>query len=319
MFYSIRHITQFTYSNAVSESFTEVRMQPRSEALQRCLSFDLGTNPRARVSAYRDRIGNVIHHFDVPGQHNRLRITAEARVECQAPATLPESLTVQAWDELDANAADGELWDYLTPSTFAKPGESLSRLATELRVERRTDPLTLLRELNEGIFSAFDYRPQTTQVDSPIDHALEDRQGVCQDFAHIMLALVRPIGIPARYVSGYLYHGADHHDRSDAGASHAWIEAWLPGVQWVGFDPTNNLITGERHVKAAVGRDYADVPPTRGVFKGRATSELSVAVQVSLNDAPPPELEMVPSITWVAEEPDEDDALHQQQQQQQQQ
>src|SRR5262245_47146245 len=127
MFYSIRHITQFTYSNAVSESFTEVRMQPRSEALQRCLSFELGTTPRSRVSAYRDRMGNVIHHFDVPGQHNRLRITAESRVECLAPPALPESLTVQAWEELDACAADGELWDYLMPSTFAKSGEALSR------------------------------------------------------------------------------------------------------------------------------------------------------------------------------------------------
>ena len=270
------------------------------------------------MSAYRDRVGNVVHHFDVPGQHNRLRITAEARVECLAPAPIPEALPLQSWDELDSSAADGELWDYLTPSTFAKPGEALRKLAAELGVERRSDPLTFLKELNEGIFSAFDYRQQTTQVDSPIDDALEERQGVCQDFAHIMLALIRPVGIPARYVSGYLYHGADHHDRSESSASHAWIEAWLPGLQWVGFDPTNNLITGERHVKAAVGRDYADVPPTRGVFKGRATSELSVAVQVSLNDAPPPELEMVPSIAWVPEEPDDDDALHQQQQQQQQ-
>ncbi len=157
----------------------------------------------------------------------------------------------------------------------------------------------MLRELNSGIFSAFDYRPQSTQVDSPIDHALEERQGVCQDFAHIMLALVRPLGIPSRYVSGYLFHGEDNHDRSDAGASHAWIEAWLPGLGWVGFDPTNNLIAVERHVKAAIGRDYADVPPTRGVFKGRATSELSVAVQVALNDTPSPHLEMSPNVMWI--------------------
>lgn len=317
MFYSIRHVTQFAYSNTVSESFTEVRMQPRSEVLQRCLAFELGTNPRARVSAYRDRMGNVIHHFDVPGQHNSLRITAEARVECLSPAPLPDALEMSAWDELDASAADGELWDYLASSTFARPSAALETFARELQIERRADPLTLLREMNSGIFSAFDYRQLTTQVDSPIDEALEERQGVCQDFAHIMLALIRPLGIPARYVSGYLYHGPEYHDRSDTRASHAWIEAWLPGLQWVGFDPTNDLIVAERHVKAAVGRDYADVPPTRGVFKGRATSELSVAVQVSLNDAPPPELEMLPTVTWVSVEPEDDDALQQQQQQQQ--
>jgi transglutaminase-like putative cysteine protease len=317
MFYSIRHTTQFVYSAPVSESLTEVRMQPRTEAMQRCLGFELGTNPRAKISAYRDRLGNAIHHFDVPVQHSTLRITAESRVECLPPAELPDRLDDSAWNELDDATREGGYWDFLTSSTFVVQSQALSRVARELDAGRRSDPLTLLRDLNQGIFSSFDYRPESTQVDSPIDHALEERQGVCQDFAHIMLALVRPIGIPSRYVSGYLFHGVDNHDRSDAGASHAWVEAWLPGLGWTGFDPTNNLIAAERHVKAAIGRDYADVPPTRGVFKGRATSELSVAVQVALTDSPPPHLEMLPGVMWTSTEPDDDEALQQQQQQQQ--
>ncbi len=126
------------------------------------------------------------------------------------------------------------------------------------------------------------YSPKSTRVDSPIDDALESRKGVCQDFTHIMIALVRQLGIPCRYVSGYLFHQPDGDVRSPDGSTHAWGEAWLPELGWVGFDPTNNLVADHRHIRVAVGRDYADVPPTRGVFKGAsaARSELSVAVRV---------------------------------------
>ena len=318
MFYSIRHITRFVYGAPISESIMEVRMQPRTESGQRSLQFDLSTNPRARILAYRDYLGNVVHHFDIPGRHTQLRITAEATVEVMPPLIVPESLSSDAWAVIDAEALKGEYWDYLRPSVFVVESEPLDELARELRVERRADPLTLLREINAGIYQAFDYRPQTTQVDSPIDDALRARRGVCQDFAHIMLGLVRKLGIPARYVSGYLYHGAEDKDRSSAGATHAWLEVWLPELEWVGFDPTNNLIVSERHIRTAIGRDYDDVPPTRGVFKGKTSSELSVAVQVLLSNAPFPKDEFVAGMTWVAPLAEEEEQYAQQQQQQQQ-
>jgi transglutaminase-like putative cysteine protease len=148
----------------------------------------------------------------------------------------------------------------------------------------------LLTELNEAIYKLFAYVPNSTKVDSPIEEALRTRQGVCQDFAHIMIALVRRLNVPCRYVSGYMFHrDEDEHDRSLEGASHAWIEALVPGLGWVAFDPTNNLVGGDRHIRVAIGRDYADVPPTRGVYKGEAQSELSVAVTVSPADTAPPE------------------------------
>jgi transglutaminase-like putative cysteine protease len=319
MYYSIRHITRFVYGAPISESIMEVRMQPRTESGQRSLQFDLSTNPRARILAYRDYLGNVVHHFDIPGRHTQLRITAETTVEVMPPKVVPESLSFDDWTAIDTEALKGDYWDYLRPSVFVVESEPLDELARELRVERRTDPLTLLREINAGIYQAFDYRPQTTQVDSPIDDALRARRGVCQDFAHIMLGLVRKMGIPARYVSGYLYHGAENKDRSSAGATHAWLEVWLPELEWVGFDPTNNLIVGERHIRTAIGRDYDDVPPTRGVFKGKTSSELSVAVQVSLNNAPFPKEEFNPGMTWVAPLAEEEEQYAQQQQQQQQQ
>jgi transglutaminase-like putative cysteine protease len=149
---------------------------------------------------------------------------------------------------------------------------------------RRDDPLSLLRDLTTRLYSAFEYA-STTSADSPMDDALGTRSGVCQDFAHIMIALCRfYLRIPCRYVSGYLYTGQDDNDRSAEDASHAWVEAWLPEYGWIGFDPTNNLLVVDRHIRVAVGRDYADVPPTHGVFRGEATTELSVGVQVKIAD-----------------------------------
>jgi len=316
MFYSIRHVTRFSYSSPVTESVTEVRMQPRTEGNQRCLKFDLVTQPRARIQGYRDYLGNVVHHFDVPARHSQLKITAEASVEITPAAPLPDALPANAWAALDATTRTGEHWDYLTPSNFAFKTGLLAGLAAELNVERRGDPLSLLREINTGIYETFDYAPQSTSVDSPIDDALEARRGVCQDFAHIMIALVRELRIPCRYVSGYLFHGREDHDRSAADATHAWIEAFMPELGWIGFDPTNNLLAGERHIRTAIGKDYADVPPTRGVFKGLAQSELSVGVQVSPTEAPPPEEEMLAMTTWVAPPPPIEDDQQQQQQQQ---
>jgi transglutaminase-like putative cysteine protease len=147
------------------------------------------------------------------------------------------------------------------------------------------DPLTALKKLQRAIHDSFEYQAGVTEVNSPIEVALEQRRGVCQDFAHIMTAIAREWGIPTRYVSGYLYHKGSH-DRSAADATHAWVEAWLPSLGWVGFDPTNNIMPADRHVRAAVGRDYADVPPTRGTFKGVADSELSIAVSLEPTAAP---------------------------------
>jgi transglutaminase-like putative cysteine protease len=152
---------------------------------------------------------------------------------------------------------------------------------------RRDDPLQLLYELNSALYESFDYVPKSTKVDSPIDDAIRSQHGVCQDFAHIMIALVRTLHIPCRYVSGYLHRRTQDHDRSTDGATHAWVEAFLPQLGWVGFDPTNNLVAGDRHIRTAIGRDYADVPPTKGVFRGETASELSVAVRVTASDVAP--------------------------------
>lgn len=321
MQYTVRHLTRFTYETPISESVMEVRMQPRTELHQRCLGFELTTTPRATITAYRDPQSNIVHHFDIPGRHGQLTLVAEAVVEFVGAPSLPAALPDAAWDDVAAIARAQTHWDFLQPSLLARETPLLAAFATTLSNGHRRDPLTEVLAINEAIHRRLTYRQQVTGVDSPIDHALESGEGVCQDFAHVMLACVRRLGIPARYVSGYLFHGSG--DTSIDGATHAWMEAFLPSLGWIGFDPTNNVVAGTRHIRVAVGRDYADVPPTKGVFRGRSANELAVAVQVALADTAILARDLMPVMTWTTPEADgapawDVDESQQQQQQQQQ-
>jgi len=288
MYYSIRHLTKFLYSNPVSESMMETRMHPRSDQNQVCLTFHLSVSPRCRVFSYRDHLANQVHHFDIPGQHGQLVIVAESLVEVQPAPLIPAFLAPDAWGELDSMIEQGDYWEMLLPSEFCTATPALDALAEELDVRRRDDPLMVLQQLNEQLFNHFEYVPKSTKADSPIDLALLTHAGVCQDFAHVMITLVRSkLRIPCRYVSGYLFHGQSDHDRSVNSATHAWVEALVPQLGWVGFDPTNFLVAGDRHIRTAIGRDYSDVPPTHGIFRGRANSELTVAVRVTPSEGTP--------------------------------
>ncbi len=300
MYYTVRHATKFRYSTAITESVMEVRIQPRSEGTQRCLDFRLTTSPSTHIFNYRGENGNRVHYFDVPNRHNHLTITAEAIVEILPLPELPEALTPEVWNELDALTADGEYWDSLQPSHFARPTELLTELIDELQIYRRDDPLTMLKFLNHAVYTTFEYAKKNTRVDSPIDDALRIRRGVCQDFSHIMIALVRSLGIPCRYVSGYLFHRRERSARSSEGATHAWVEAFLPELGWIGLDPTNNVLVGDRHIRVAVGRDYADVPPTHGIFRGKAESELAVSVRVYATDMPPSSSDFSLEAPWIS-------------------
>jgi transglutaminase-like putative cysteine protease len=316
MIYSVRHITRFRYKPAVRESIMELRMQPRSEGNQRCLSFDLRVKPDALVMQYHDFLGNVVHHFDIAGKHSELNIKSQSVVEV-LPTPELQGRKCGTWEQLDAAVESGNYWEMLLPSDFARPTPLLEQLALEMEIERRGTPLEALQEISHGIHDNFAYVPNATTVDSPIDHAISERKGVCQDFAHVMIALVRMLRVPCRYVSGYLFHTTEDQSSSAEGASHAWVEAFLPGLGWVGFDPTNDTVCNERHIRVAVGRDYAEVPPTRGVYKGGGESELSVSVTVSLADAPSPE-ELAPALIQRRTPPSVvENYLSQQEQQQQ--
>ena len=287
MFYSVRHVTRFRYSNPVRQSVMELRMQPRSEGHQSLRNFQIATMPRAQLYAYTDHFGNAVYHFNVLREHSELRIEAQSVIEVSHAVALPATADALEWQRFNGLNLRAEHYDLLGPSDFACPSPELAKFAADHQLERpEGDTLTALRKLNAVIYGAFEYEVGITQVHSPIAQAIKERRGVCQDFAHIMIAIARNWGVPARYVSGYLYHRRQDKDRSAEDATHAWIETYLPSFGWVGFDPTNNIMAGERHIRVAVGRDYADVPPTRGTFKGDAESELAVAVTVEPTSAP---------------------------------
>jgi transglutaminase-like putative cysteine protease len=283
MFLEIRHLTKYHYAAQVRESVMELWVQPQKGVRQRLISFDLELDPAAQLFSYADAFGNAVYHFDVPQPHDFLTIQSRAAVQTEAPPELPEALDSGEWDRLRGDFIRGECFDFLRPHGYAVSTPALDAFvaAHDINELRRYDPLTAIRALSTRIYNGLEYQTGVTEADSPIDHALEAGRGVCQDFAHIMIAVCRAWGVPARYVSGYLFtNRAEGGDRSDPDATHAWVDVFLPSLRWVGFDPTNNIIAGERHVVVAIGRDYADVPPSRGIFKGDAVSELSVAVSV---------------------------------------
>jgi transglutaminase-like putative cysteine protease len=321
MFYAIRHFTRYRYSHWVWQSMMEVRMHPRSEGNQRCFIFQLSVNPRARIFSYTDSRGNLVHHFDLPSRHRQLTIVSDALVNIDPQQPIPETMDYQVWNQLEQLIEQKDYWDMLMPSHFARPSPELEELANEIGVAERDgrSPLSFVGDLAAGVYRSFSYVKKSTAVNSPIEHALRSRQGVCQDFAHIMIALVRQARIPCRYVSGYLYHSSANADRSADGATHAWVEALFPDLGWVGFDPTNNLTVGERHIRTAVGRDYADVPPTMGTMKGKGDTELQVRVRVTPSLAVlPPDEEFAADEEWsqFLEEDQQSQRIHAQQQQQ---
>lgn len=301
MFYAIRHFTRYRYSQPVWQSMMEVRMHPRSEGKQRCFVFQLSVNPRARIFSYTDSRGNSVHHFDLPARHEQLTIISDALVNIEPDDPIPQVMDYGAWAELEQLIEQKDYWDMLMPSRFARPSPELDELAEELGLTARDgrSPLGFLHDVAAGVHRSFTYVKKSTRVNSPIEHALRSRQGVCQDFAHIMITLVRKLQIPCRYVSGYLYHSGESAEHPADGATHAWVEALLPGLGWVGFDPTTNLLAGAQHIRTAVGRDYADVPPTMGTMKGKAGTELQVRVRVTPSQAVlPPDEEFAADEEW---------------------
>ncbi len=280
MQYQVRHTTRQIYDRPVRENVVEVRLRPRSDEGQHCRAFALATMPHAKPAEFTDHLGNHVHTFNVPMRHQELVFVAESIVDILPPVAVERAPASRSWAAIDSLTAAPAYWEMASPTERTADTPLLARLAAELEVGRTDDdPLTDVATLNGRLYDAFAYRGGVTGVDSTIDDALEVRCGVCQDFTHIMLALLRNyLHVPCRYVSGYLFHRDD--DQSAEDGSHAWVEAYLPGEGWVGFDPTNNVRTGERHIRVAYGRDYDDVAPARGVFQGKAHSRLTVAVSV---------------------------------------
>ena len=258
----IEHVTIFTYDQPISEAYTEMRLRPLDAGGQHCLAFSLAPQPREEVRQYVDRFGNGVHHFDVLSSHRQLMVTATSEV------LTPEYLSAPG----RRPAAAGRI--RLLPAHRLHPlFEAVAKFAAAQAVPG--DPLATALALTAAVHGALKYEKGVTDVQTTAEQALALGRGVCQDFTHIMLAACRSLDLPARYVSGYLYNNGH------TAASHAWVDVFVPGPGWVSFDPTHNRQQTGQYVRVAIGRDYGDVPPTRGIFKGQAKETLEVKVSVT--------------------------------------
>jgi len=257
----IEHTTTFSYNHPISEAYTEMRLKPLDVDGQLCLAFQLTTEPQDTVLQYTDHFGNDVHHFDVIQLHQKLMVSAVSEV--LTPASYKA-------DFFDLSPVDE--FNYLSPTDYAPHTPDLAAFSESHKASDSAleTALTFMRAIHENLV----YEKGATDVKTTADQALSLGRGVCQDFSHVMLAVCRIQSIPARYVSGYLYNNGQ------TAASHSWVDVLVPGHGWLSLDPTHNREQTDQYVRVAVGRDYADVPPTRGIFKGNANEKMEVDVSV---------------------------------------
>lgn len=285
--YHLTHVTEFHYDAPVSESYNAVCMRPMHDDRQSCLSFRLTTFPSTRSTEYQDAFGNWVYQFNVLSEHRHLTVCSESVVLAhEIPVEDNDSFSLE---DLDAQRDElrEEFYDFVAPTEYvphSPPGVGeLMELA-----ESAEGPTAeaFAKSASRLIHERFKYVKGATHVRSSIEDVLQAGAGVCQDFAHLLLSVLRRRGLPARYVSGYIVpkktaEGSGNLEEVIGGqASHAWVEVWLPGSGWLGLDPTLGAPVGMRHVRIGYGRDYGDVPPVRGVYKGQAGQRLSVDVRV---------------------------------------
>jgi transglutaminase-like putative cysteine protease len=259
----IVHATRYRYSGPIAETVMEVRLRPMDGNGQRCLEFGLEISSGIEPHAYRDGYGNNVHYFNLVRPHSSLTVTSRSVVETGA--------------DLDADPGEELVQDFLRFRPPVKDVPGVRELAgrhpvadpsSGSSVEQALDGLTLT------ISREFTYDRAVTTVYSAVDEVLALRAGVCQDFAHLFIAVARAMGVAARYVSGYI-----HAPGAATTASHAWAEAWVPGRGWVGYDATHPVRAADHHVRLAVGRDYSDAAPTRGIYIGSASGAMDVSVR----------------------------------------
>jgi transglutaminase-like putative cysteine protease len=274
----IRHRTRYRYSAPVKESFNELRLQPVSNEHQTCEDFQLCIEPQVAVRRYLDFYRNWVHHFDLAAPHTALVVESRTRVTTNRANWLDPDATPMPLTRLPELARMERCFDYLQSSDQIGSDPAVWRLAVDATAGQ-TDLWQAAQALNRFVHSHLTYTPRSTHATTHMRDALAARVGVCQDFAHVLIGMCRSLQIPALYVSGYLC-------TPGAQASHAWAEVFLPDIGWRSLDPTHARQPDERYVKIAVGRDYADVPPTRGHYKGvtQRTMDVDVSVEEILGE-----------------------------------
>ena len=283
MIIEVHHETRLAYSNPVIESVTEVRLEPPSDSAQSVHSFRLTVSPDAEISRYGDGFGNRVHHFNILPSCQEIRVVAVGAVETHpTTACVADSPALYPLQREDIDLSALGFLDMRGP---VRTSPRLQQLLEILRPRRGMPLSELYGSVSAYIAEHFEYAKDVTLASSPVDDVLRQGKGVCQDFTHLMIALLRSFGIPARYVSGYI------HRPNKESQSHAWCEVWLPDIGWHGLDPTNNQAVNDHFIKVAVGRDFTDVQPNKGVYRGKAQEEIFVRVETRT-------LDRLPSLSW---------------------
>jgi transglutaminase-like putative cysteine protease len=281
MNFAIRYLTKYDYDGDVVDNLNALRVKPHGNGRQRCDEFGVRLTPEVRLHRHTDYFGTEVVEFEVSRPHRHLTIDVRARVSTKQSAEPPQA----TWDALQDPQYREAGGEFLLQSDDIPEHPALQELIAATGAA--SSPLSTLLLTSELIPDRFEYRRGATYVDSSIADLLEAGAGVCQDFVHLALCLLRHHGIAARYVSGYLYASASDDSRESVEVdTHAWVEALLPipggsDPVWVGADPTNRFLAGETHVKIGHGRHYADVPPIKGVYRGAASAKLDASVTMT--------------------------------------
>ena len=272
MRWEIHHRTRYDYAAPVRDSFNEVRLKPVTTRQQRLDSFALQVSPAAKMDHYSDFYSNSVSHFDIPAPHMLLEIESRSLVTTFPIEPLAADAQPAALEEAAQAALTERCFDFVQESRFVDTQPNTWRTAVDA-IQGISDAWQASLAIMRFVHGHLQYTPQSTHVHSHTREVLASRRGVCQDFAHVMISLCRSVKIPALYVSGYLA-------TERASATHAWMEVLIPGLGWRALDPTHNRQTDETYVKVAIGRDYADVPPVSGTYRGSAEKKMTVEVRI---------------------------------------
>jgi transglutaminase-like putative cysteine protease len=275
---AVLHRTTFHYGAPVSRSVNTLRLEPRVFPYQKTISAIVRVIPATRLRRFTDLFHNINHHFELSASHTRLEVESRIRVHNLPLVIAPFGMEATGREERADPEVLERTWPFLRESRRVSQEPEIWRQAVDL-THGIDAVFGKAQVLMDWIHGNFEYVPGATGVKAHVKESFSLRRGVCQDFTHIMLAMCRAVGVPARYASGYLYNGP-RDSLVGAQASHAWCEVYLPTVGWIGFDPTNNTLADERYVKIAVGRDYDDVAPVVGTYHGTAHCCLEVRVEV---------------------------------------
>ena len=275
--YRIKHITRYTYPSTVIDSANQVMLFPLDDAQQELKKHDLIITHQPSVEIFTDYFGNKVGMFSVIKPHRQLTIESIIEVIIhETPLPGNDTAAETQWESLNVVREQFPYMDFMLLEKFGYY-EEISAVVNSLMNDTIT-PFAVAEQMSAFVYNNFEYKKGITSVETKVDEIWKLKAGVCQDFAHVLLVMLRIVGVPARYVSGYICPKG--HELRGEGATHAWVEAYIPFHGWIGLDPTNNCIASDRHVRLAIGRSFTDCTPVKGTYKGSSEHVLEVSVTI---------------------------------------